>query len=350
MENGKLQKLKDLVQSQADYALELSLSDNQSGFSCTGMGKHLEFLLNSRNHEINFLLSEIAKEQLKDQKKTPEPPDFTKYIRYSSTLLSHKEVFVGDKWVLVPNDACVDFKTTSLSRQRAFSVTISHGSNYATFTSTEHLKSYQEQNKALYGHDISIQLEDDYISKEEHDWMNLASQAYGATKKHTGGLDNLTELYNRIPKEFKRSYAYKISKLTKKVGKPAKAGKIFQGTEKVMGKVGKIAKVGPYLSAGTIGYELITDSWDAHTAVDGTLLVVGVVATLVGGAPLIVVGIAIYGILDYAFCISEGLDREFGRNSDIWNKNSVLNFPRQSTPLFNEVKIDNTYVAPKFKY
>lgn len=252
--------------------------------------------------------------------------------------------------MLVPNDACVDFKTTSLSRQRAFSVTISHGSNYATFTSTERLKSYQEQNKVLYGQNISIQLEDDYISKEEHDWMILASQAYGATKKHTGGLQNLTELYNRIPKEFKRSYAYKISKLTKKVGKPAKAGKIFHGTEKVMGKVGKIAKVGPCLSAGTIGYELITDSWDAHTVVDGTLLVVGVVATLVDGAPLIVVGIAIYGILDYAFCISESLDREFGRNSDIWNKKPVLNFPRQSTPLFNEVKIDNTYVAPKFKY
>lgn len=68
METGNLQKLKDLVQSQADDALELSLSDNQSGFSYTGMGKHLEFLLNSRNHEINFLLSEIAKEQLKDKK------------------------------------------------------------------------------------------------------------------------------------------------------------------------------------------------------------------------------------------------------------------------------------------
>ncbi|WP_067146183.1 hypothetical protein [Pseudotamlana agarivorans] len=346
MENGNLQKLKDLVQSQADYALELSLSDNKSGFSCTGFGKHLEFLLNSRNHEINFLLSEIAKEQLKNQKKTPEPPDFTKYIRYSSTLLSHKEVFVGDKWVLVPNDACVDFKTTSLSRQRAFSVTISHGSNYATFTSTEHLKSYQEQNKVLYGHDISIQLEDDYISKEEHDWMNLASQAYGATKKHTGGLDNLTELYNRIPKEFKRSYAYKISKVTKKVGKPAKAGKIFQGAERIAKKGKFLGSLGNALTIGTIGYEYKTDTWDAHTVVDGAFLVVGVVAATFG-APAVVIGIAIYGLLDYAFDISEGIDEQFGRNSAFWDKKPIHNFRTRRTPLFNEVKKDHTYVAPK---
>ncbi|KAB1067633.1 hypothetical protein F6U93_10125 [Tamlana haliotis] len=354
MENENLLKLKKLVQSQADYALELSLSDNQRGFSRTGLGKHLEFLLNSKNHEIDFLLSEISKEQLKEQKETLEAPDFSKYIRYSSTLFSHKEVFVGDKWVLVPNDACVDFKMTSLSRQRAFSVTISHGNNHATFTSTERLESYQEHKKIIEGHDVFIQLEDDYISKKEHDWMLLAAQSYGVTKKHIGGLGDVTELYNRIPKEFKRSYAYKITKVTKKVGKPAKAGKIFQGAERIAKKGKFLGPLGNALTIGTIGYEYKTDTWDAHTVVDGALLVVGVAAASFG-APAVVIGIAIYGLLDYTFDISEGIDKQFGRNSSVWkessstwDKKTILNFPKQNTPLFNEVKKDHTYVAPKY--
>ncbi|MBU2951693.1 hypothetical protein KO493_13390 [Tamlana agarivorans] len=353
MVNEKLIKLKELVQNEADLALEFSLRANKNDFSRTGMGKHLEFLLNSRSHEIDSLLNEIAKEQLKEQKETPEPPDFTEYIRYSSSLISHKEVFVGDKWVLVPNDACVDFKMTSLSRQRAFSVTISHGSNYATFTSTERLKSYQEKKKIIQGNDISIQLEDDYISKEEHDWMLLASQAYGTTKKNIGGLGDVTELYNRIPKEFKRSYAYKISKVTKKVGKPAKAGKIFHGAERMVGKLGKVAKVGPYLSAGTIVYE-ISDAFIndtavmPHTYVDGVLLVVSVIAT-VYSAPAVVVGIAIYGLLDYTFNISESLDENFMKKDNTWNDKQIQCFPKKNEPIFNEVKRDNTYVETKFK-
>ena len=63
----------------------------------------------------------------------------------------------------------------------------------------------------------------------------------------------------------------------------------------------------------------------------------------------IVFSIAIYGILDYAFNISEGIDKEFGRNSDFWNEKPIYNFPRNSKSLFNEVEIDKTYVAPKFK-
>lgn len=302
----------------------------------------------AHSREISLILDDIAREQLKEQEQTQKPPDFSKYTRYSSSILSHKEVFVGDKWVLVPNDACVDFRVTTLSGKRAFTVTISHESNYVTFTSTENLQSYQQNQNYLQGDKLDIKLQNDYVSKEERDWMLLASQVYGTTKKNIGGLGDLVTMYEKVPKEFKRTYAYKISKVTKAVGKPAKAGKIFHGAEKVMKKAGKIAKVGPYLSAGTLIYEGVTDTWNAHSIVDGTLLVVGIAAASFG-APVVVVGIAIYGILDYAFDISEEIDEHFGRESDFWDKKPIRNFPTQRTPLFNEVKIDNTYVVPKFK-
>ncbi len=351
MTNEKLRKLQALIQEEANFAWESKMRTSKYNSDPISFGSHLEFLLSSRGHEISTILDDMAREELKNQQRTPEPPDFSQYIRYSSSILSHKEVFVGDQWVLVPNEACVDFKTTSFNGQRAFSVTISHKSDYATFTSTERLNSYQEQERLLQGDNLSIKLQDDYVNKEEHDWMLMASQVYGTTKKNVDGLADVAELYNRIPKEFKRTYAYKISKVSKKLGKPAKAGKIFHGTEKVMKKAGKIAKVGPYLSAGTLIYEGATNTWDAHSIVDGTLLVVGIAATS-AGAPVVIVGIAIYGLLDYAFDISEGIDEHFGRNSGFWDKKPVQHYPKRNKPLFKEIpetKIDKTYVAPKFK-
>lgn len=341
MTNEKLKELQNVLQHAANTAWDFRMSSSQYSYNPTSFGDHLECVLSNRSREISSILDDIAREE-----QTLDPPNFKEYIRYSSNTLSHKEVFVGDKWVLVPNDACVDFRTSTLSGSRAFTATISHENNYATYTSTESLKSYSQ--RYLQSDKLNIKLQNDYVSKEERDWMLIASQVYGTTKKNIGGLGDATELYNKVPKEFKRHYAYKISKVAKKVGKPAKAGKIFHGAEKIMKKAGKIAKVGPYLSAGTIGYELTTDNWNAHTVVDGTLLVVGIVATSVG-APVVIVGIAIYGILDYAFDISEGIDKHFGRKSDFWNEKPILNFPIERRPLFNEVKIDNTYVAPKFK-
>jgi|GEM_PF-1630033 len=349
MLNEKLKALQIVLQQEVDFAWQCKMGTSVYNQNNRSFGSYLESSLNAHNKEISQILDDIAREQTQNQ----EPPNFNNYIRYSTSSMTHKEVFVGDKWILVPNTACVDFRTTTLGGSRAFTVTVSNGSDYATFTSTESLQSYQQNQQLLEADPIHLELQNDYVSKEEYDWMLLASQVYGTTKKNISGLGDLAELYSRTPKEFKRHYAYKISKVAKSIGKPAKAGKIFHGAEKVMKKAGKVAKVGPYLSAGTIIYEVgdayINDTEiKPHTYVDGTLLVVGIAATAVG-APAVVVGLAIYGILDYAFNISEGIDNTFGSDSDLWNNKPIKHFPKKTTPIFNDVKIDNTYVAPNIK-
>lgn len=191
--------------------------------------------------------------------------------------------------------------------------------------------------------------------------MHLGGQVYNKTKNNLGLLEKAATIFMEVPKDFKRTYAYKISKVTKAISKPAKAGKIFQGAQK-LGKLGKrLGPIGNFLSAGTLAYELGTNTWDAHTVIDGALLVVGI-AGLAAGAPVVIVGIAVYGILDYAFGISEGIDKLIGRDSGLWDDKPISNFPTQRKLLFNntfkidkehqEVKIDNTRVdidIPKLK-
>lgn len=352
MVEEKLKHLQRLVQDSVDTAWSFNMGQSRYNTMPKSFGSHLEFVLNSRSTDVSVILDEIAQEQLQQQGQVKDPPDFSKYIRYSSSYLDHKEVFVGTKWVLVPADACVDFFPTTTgtgSNTRAgFKVQIRDGSNYAEFTSTESLKSYNNNQQLLNGQNLDIRLQDDIVTQTEFDWMRASRIAYQTGEKNITTLDDLATGYQAIPKEFKRSYAYKISKVTKAVGKPAKAGKIFQGAEK-FAKVGKkLGPVGNILTAGNIAYELSTDNWEAHTIVDGALLVVGIAAVYFG-APVVVVGIAIYGILDYAFDISEGLDKNFGRDSGFWDKKPIQSFRRDTQPLFKEVKIDNTYVDQKFK-
>ena len=100
-----------------------------------------------------------------------------------------------------------------------------------------------------------------------------------------------------------------------------KSGKIFQGTKafaKSAGKVvSKLSVVGNVVGGSISGYELYTDTWDAHTVVNGGLLVATGTA-IYFGAPVILTGIAVYGVVDYAFDISEGIDANFGRKSGLY--------------------------------
>lgn len=82
-------------------------------------------------------------------------------------------------------------------------------------------------------------------------------------------------------------------------------------------------------------------------------------ALSVAVAPAILIGIAVYGILDYFFYISEGIDNAIGRDSGLWDGKPIREYPIQSKLLFNkiklekenyEIKIDNTRVdIPKSK-
>jgi len=347
MANEKLKQLQQFVQEAADVAWEHKMSCSRYDTMPNSFGTHLETVLASRSVDLSILLNDIALEERKKQNQTPEPPDFSKYIRYNSQYLNHMEVFVGNKWVIVPSDSNVNFRSTASENKFSFSVSIKSGSDYANFTSTESLQSYQQQN-VLSGEKLQVKLQDDYVSKKEFDWMRLGGLAFNKTKSNLGLLDGANTLFTELPKDFKRTYAYKIHKVTKAVNKPAKAGKIFQGAQKISKNLKVLGPIGNVLSAGTILYEFGTDTEDAHTYVDGALLIVGIVAVTFG-APIVVVGIAIYGILDYAFDISGAIDDNFGRNSGFWDKKPIYSFPKDNKPLFNKIEIDNTYVAPKLR-
>ncbi|WP_022822332.1 hypothetical protein [Hymenobacter norwichensis] len=88
---------------------------------------------------------------------------------------------------------------------------------------------------------------------------------------------------------------------------------------------GKIGGVGAALSASKIAYELSTDNYNAHTAIDGGMLVVtlvgiGVTASAVAAGvtapawvPIAGAVIMVYGILDYAFDVNGKIDQAVGR-------------------------------------
>lgn len=124
--------------------------------------------------------------------------------------------------------------------------------------------------------------------------------------------------YNKIPNDAKRKFAYKLSKIT-----GAKAGEIFQGSKAFTNSTGKLAsKLGPagtLLTLGVIGYEVHEDLWNAHTIVNGSLLVVTAAATFFA-APAVLTGVALYGIGDYAFDFSGKIDSGVGRDSGLWGK------------------------------
>ncbi len=148
----------------------------------------------------------------------------------------------------------------------------------------------------------------------------LFGDVLGFAEKHFNGSIGLVgyaaEAYNKIPNDIKRKYAYKLSKVT-----GWKSGKIFQEVKAFSKNTTKITgKLGPYgtiLTVGVIGYEVATDTWDAHTIVNGALLIGGVAATIFS-APAVLTGIALYGIADYFFDFGGKIDSAVGRNSRIW--------------------------------
>lgn len=79
----------------------------------------------------------------------------------------------------------------------------------------------------------------------------------------------------------------------------------------------KTGLVRSILTGGVIIYEGLTDNWDAHTFVNVSFLVGGTTATMVG-APVVVAGIALYGIGDYIFDFSEKINSTVGRKTSIW--------------------------------
>jgi RHS repeat-associated protein len=141
----------------------------------------------------------------------------------------------------------------------------------------------------------------------------------GTEKHFNGSLGTIgvgVQGYNNIGNDVKRAYAYKLSKIT-----GIKSGKIFQGAKGFTNSTGKlVSKLGPVgtlLGVGVIGYEVGTDTWDAHTIVNGSLMIGAGIATIFA-APAVLTGIALYGVGDYFFDFSGGIDNTIGRNSGVW--------------------------------
>lgn len=105
------------------------------------------------------------------------------------------------------------------------------------------------------------------------------------TEKHFNGSIGLVAAaldgYNKIPNDAQRRFAHQLSKVI-----PVQSGRIFQAAKSFTSSTSKItSKLGPagtLLTLGVIGYEVHEGSWNAHTFVNGGLLV----ATGVASHPL----------------------------------------------------------------
>ena len=101
---------------------------------------------------------------------------------------------------------------------------------------------------------------------------------------------------------------------------------------------GKIAGVGTVLSFGKVVYEYNTSTYNAHTFVDVGMLTITITGMLVtagmAGAtapvwvPIAGAVILVYGIADYAFDLSGGVDQAIGRDSPFKGAWEKLNMGR----------------------
>lgn len=105
-----------------------------------------------------------------------------------------------------------------------FKVSISSGSDYATFTTTQTLQKHNEELAVLEGSGsgLTVTLDEEYITKDEFDWGNSAKKGFGLLGNSVAFSDQSAAFYREVPNAFKRQYAYKIHKITKAIGKPAK--------------------------------------------------------------------------------------------------------------------------------
>jgi hypothetical protein len=341
----KLKNLQQFVQQAADTAWQANQTDSPHDPNPTGFGQHLEFTLQTRSEELSRLLNEIAGDGISNENYNMEPIDFTKFIRISNRKFNHQEVFVGDKWVVVPNNATINFETRTDrllgTIRNSFTVTISYNGNTSTYNSSEIYQEYEE-NQPLIGNELLL-VKGKTLNNDRIDWGHIGEEIYGVNNNIVGALNNTRTLYELTPKQVRRKYTYKLSKIAPKIGKP---GKVYQGAQKIAKKTKFLGPLANVLTIGTIGYEATTNTWDAHTIVNGGLLVVGVTAAAFGSG-VIVTGIAVYGLLDLIFGISEEIDDVFGRDSSLWNEQTLENYPTETLYLFNEAQIDNTYIAPR---
>lgn len=126
-------------------------------------------------------------------------------------------MFVGNKWVLVPADACVDFYPSTIGSgtdiRVGFRVNITHDGNYANFSSTESLNEYKQNRNLLNGQQLVIEEQGStYISKQEFDWLCLAGQAYQYGKGTQTPLPMLPKSIIIRPRNLKERMLTKFQK------------------------------------------------------------------------------------------------------------------------------------------
>ncbi|SHK03108.1 hypothetical protein [Pseudozobellia thermophila] len=293
---------------------------------------------------------------------------------------------LAKKWVLVPEDTCVEFSETNTtfsngSTSNGFKVTLYEEgtNNWAQFEHSHSLEDYESQMSAIMGHEVDVQLQPvQYQNKDTGVWEAYGRPTMNFMQKQVGFADDMInapsiiagDAFLRQPGSIRCNFTYKVSKSAEKLGSTIKPGVMNTKVHDLakLARKGKLASLGRLtkplgpaaniLTAGVIYDEVfVSNKWDAHTIVDGTLLVVGVIAAG-AGAPIVLAGIAVYGIVDYFFDIGKGLDRTIGRDSGLWD-DSVQQAPVDREALFQravdrfenynlweqtKIEIDNTMV------
>ena len=165
-------------------------------------------------------------------------------------------------------------------------------------------------------------------AEEKTEERDLFGEAYDLGQKNynlgVDGSDLYSKWYFKEKGQLRRNKIHKFSELTeRKWNWKWNSAKVSKTTRSWARSGSKIAKrFGPWglgLSGGMVVYEVGTDTWDAHTFVDGALIIVGVGLLIFGGWAVAGTVVAAYGVADYLFDLGGMWDSGVGRESGIWD-------------------------------
>lgn len=173
--------------------------------------------------------------------------------------------------------------------------------------------------------------------------QQAAAQRFGSMEKNWNGTGSLLEGYGLINKSITPvnnsafQVAQRVNRIAgRKVIVPSHLASRAAGAVRAVAPaslaqmVGKISKAagpaGQLLTLANIAIEIKNGDVDAHTYVNGAMLLVsvaGLAFASTAAAPILVAAgtvIAIYGVADFAFDIGEGIiDPAIGKKSGLWD-------------------------------
>ncbi len=340
MSNQQLNDLAEYLQYQLD-----SLNGISPIESVDSVRRHSFFFSGRLKNDVRFheKMNELAKVERRQQlaENIWEEPhvdlDFHKFMRYS-TLPNCAEIFVGDKWIVVPKGA--DVKFSQAEGGSVMIVNIRKGNHTFTYRNSNFRPQEFAQNipelRPLNLSEVEL-----IKVRKQGDRLRRYDKISFGIRDNFRIATNTNTLYRSTPKDIKMQYVFKI----KDPNAISSGGRAFRGVEKLSKGLKWFSPVGYAFTGASIYNDWRFGEWNTHTAVDGGLLVLDIAAAAAVSAgvfatagSVVLVGIAIYGLADYCFDIGGYLDENYGINPNIKSSRQQINAMESDTSLLYELQ------------